>query len=419
MELDLLAYRFQIDPPIGSQCETHGRRALEIHFPVKTEYQSEGRQVVLKSKTPIRAANAIVTSTTFLQSGLKIWHLTLTPSRGGAFSEYDLIKLIHLYDGRSERTSLADVIRFRHADSAPVTAVELLQTLCPDASKIGPPRAGTLEILTDSEETDESGGSDVLEKVKVARDKGGDALGDLRAWMETDSRERRILCAFSGIVTGILDFHHLDAEEAMDSLDPTLPDISGLVRIHRCTLSSIVADDRIMRECSSDVGISPYLIIPHAAILHNEVMSDAAESAIEAPLSTKNPSTQELENAHARAEECLFRAYLPNIFNYSTERELFEKAEAARGSIDKYTATKAKLHELNGKINSHWESRRDRGQMAIAVLLALISVLQLKEIVFEVAGGGISEASRWTLLGLIGFLMALAIIGFWRMGVRR
>jgi len=137
MELDLLAYRFQDPPPFGSSIEqvpaphSRQRRPILIEYPKQFTYHSEGRAEQLRIQAPLRRADLLVSSTRFAACGRRIWHLVITPRKGETFSEYDLIMLIHLYDGRTERTGLHERIRFRldDADSTGCLVSELPRRL--------------------------------------------------------------------------------------------------------------------------------------------------------------------------------------------------------------------------------------------------------------------------------------------------
>src|SRR5687768_4592417 len=91
IELDLLSYRFQLDPPMGSRCESHARIPAQIVFPERLEYQSEGRRVELVCPEPRRAAEIVISSTTFLRSGVRVWHVAIASPKDGCFNEFDLI----------------------------------------------------------------------------------------------------------------------------------------------------------------------------------------------------------------------------------------------------------------------------------------------------------------------------------------
>jgi hypothetical protein len=83
---------------------------------------------------------------------------------------------------------------------------------------------------------------------------------------------------------------------------------------------------------------------------------------------------------------------------------------------DKVALTQHKLEGLKNRIDLRWE---DRGQMAIAILLAIIYVFQLQDLVFDVLGKSVSVAIGWGVLGGLAAVTAVLINRFWSMGLRR
>ena len=427
MELDLLAYRFQEPPPFGSRTEgvpaapqlqrrPHRRWPIIVEFPESFVYHSEGRAPRLVCAQPRRAAEILVSSTRFLSCGLRIWHLVITPRPGGSFSEFDLIKLIQLYDGRTERTGLKDTIRFRlgdqGAESTTAAGLPQLLGLPLAAGKAAELKCGTLEMLIGSQNDSDASNPyvAVFDTLRHAREPDGAADGRrLKAWMQQDSVERRIIMAYCGIVTGIFDFDKIDDEEALDTLEPTFPGSSAFLRIHRRSLIAIAADDRSMRECWNSVGISPYLIVPHAALLYNETLVDMAERALDAALADADAKLDTLEATHLEADRRLNTLHLPNVFNYVTERSLFTAGSECRGSNAKRNAVLAKLDQLKGSIDIVRESERNRGQIVIQLLLAVISLLQLKSVIAELFGWQERNPDVWLVLS-IGILLLAGVV---------
>jgi hypothetical protein len=392
MELDMLSYRFQTETnrPFGSQCEKE-RLPIEIVFPGQFKYYSEGREMTLVCPQPQRDAWLAVSSTRFLQSGIRVWHVVITPRKGHTFSEFDIIKLIHLYDGRAENTTLKEDVSF-HVDGRKVMASGLLPTVCAGASKCAKLTAGSIEIIPP-----ESIPHDLLlGTVRNARKPdGSEDYKRLKQWMDggTETEAGQVLKAYCGIVTGIFDFNNMSEDELLDTLEPTLSESSGFLLINRCTLTCITKEGRAMEELGATVGISPYLIIPHAVLLHNEALVDAADSVLPTDAGTvekgcvarlreylcpRRPWLTDLQKAYRAADHKLKHLYLPNVFNYVTERSLYEKGGHGRGSDDKQSATLAKLGELHNRIEVRSNNQRKHGQQFIALLLSPVTASGLK-----------------------------------------
>lgn len=425
MELDLLAFRFQEPPPFGSRTEhvraapqlqrrPHNRWPIVIEFPHSVVYHSEGRAPELVCERPERKADLLVSSTRFLTCGTRIWHLVITPRPGDSFSEFDLIKLIHLYDGRTERTELQRNTHFRLGDDgiARVTAAELPRLLGLPTGGMRPElKCGTIELLIGDDTVDQTqcGGNpclSVFDTLRHARaPDGGDAARQLKTWMEQDCIERRIIMAYCGIVTGIFDFDEIDEEEVLDTLEPTFAASSAFLRIHRRSLIAIADDDRALSECWNSVGISPYLIVPHAALIYNEALVDYAEATLDATLGDEHASLAEMDAAYIDADLHLNTLHLPNVFNYVTERTLFDAGRECRGSNARRSAVLAKLDQLKGHIDIVRERERNRGQVIIQVLLAVISLLQIKGVIADLLDWNKQNPDVWATLGIIMLLL--------------
>ena len=229
--------------------------------------------------------------------------------------------------------------------------------------------------------------------------------------MSTDCEQRRIIMAYCGIVTGIFDFDKIDDEEALDTLEPTFAASSAFLRIHRRSLICITEDDRSLRECWNSVGISPYLILPHALLLYNETLVDTAERILDTTLADTDAKLTALETAYIDADRHLNTLYLPNVFNYITERSLIEAGSECRGSNAKRSAVLAKLDQLKEHLDIVREHDRNRGQVVIQILLAIISVLQLKGIIADMINWERQNPLEWLVIGLS--ILALTGVVWW------
>jgi hypothetical protein len=425
MELDLLSRQFQQDPPLGSCTETHRRVPVEIVFPAVAHYRSEGRTVELACAAPEREADVVVSSTLVRTSGIRIWHVAIAPRECGSFSELDIIKLIHLYAGRSERSNLAETTRFRlvergHDRSGLHTLPGALRAIVKEDIGEVELRGGTVQIVVGDTKAGATVHADLLETAFLAGDADNKAARDkLTGWLDAAGPEASCLSAYCGIATGLLDYANLDASEVIDSLEPTIPGVAVLTRFHGATLTYIADEDRAMIQCRDSVGVSPYLIIPHAAIIHNEALIESADRLLDSCLTNESAELPQLEAAAADGQRLLHRNLLPNIFNYRSERELFEKGARTRGATDRKESAAAKLQELNGVIAAQWSDRRDRGQMVIAILLAVMSLLQLKDFIFTALEPGAGATIHWLTMAALVVLLVIGMTQLWRMGTRR
>lgn len=415
-ELDMLAYAFQGDPPLRSRREIQEPISVRIRFPEQTMYRSAGKSVVLPCPERERKAVLLVSSTAFPASGLKVWHYVFKPADGEAFSEYDLIKLTHLYDNRGGSVGLPDAVLFDLEGgfavkaSTGLKATELFARLGGAVpGKTWPPIAGTVELTAEPEFRG------LLELVqKAAANEGGEENRKLKGWIKKNSREAGLLRAYCGILTGTLHFNELGDREIIAALDPGFQD-SRLVRLTRCTLAVISAETRYPDDSWEATGVSPHLLIPHALTLHNATQAKRADDCLDGVLGRTGLRIGQLEGAWAAAEESLQRNYIPNVFRFAEDRSLVTNCWENRGAEERRSHSLRKVAELRSAIDARWQRRRETGQTVIAALLALIAALQAREIVFDALGHGVSGAAKWAILGalVLGVASLFFLVSRW------
>lgn len=419
MELDLMSYGYQIHKLLGSRCEHGEPIPVEIQFPERIDYHTEGRHMLLLPERRTCRVHARVSSTLFLLSGIRVWHVVLVPEDGEGFTEFDIIRLIHLYDGRTENTDLGARVKFRigfkESGGGFALADGLLQLLLGDRAEIPGrlgPTAGTVQIITGRGTTrDDTDLGQVMQAVQAARTLGGeDAYKNLVLWISERTGQGLALLALCGIVTGIFDLAEIKEEEALDTIEPTFSSPGCFLRIHRCTSVSICKEDRAMEGVKNRIGISPYLLLPHAALLHNEALIEDSETTLVKVATGHRVSLRELEEADQRIRRNLDRFYLPNVFNYVTERTLFARGAEGRGTNERLAAARAKLAELDGQLESAWEQRHDRGQMRIAALLAVFTVAGLHDALFEMVKGTGLQRYLWWIQGGLALVVVLLYV---------
>ncbi|WP_143142345.1 hypothetical protein [Nitrosovibrio sp. Nv17] len=350
----------------------------------------------------------------------------------GSFNEYEIIKLISLYDGRAENTGpyremkkgthipdsekkkLAQNITFeyhstdgeQHKDLHIIDLMKRLVDSCTEEKNsclAYELRSGTIQLLLGNTSDSESFDTKKLlwdairartEQIPGNRQTGGDRADPHEATREVmtrNDRSTRTLQALSGIAIGIFDFDETDFEEIVDTFEPSFEDGSVFLKFNRCTLLSIAEGDRALETCRQTLGVSPYLVIPHAVLIHNEELVQMAEAQIEALREKLDKYWQlrlllkmrDLEARHDTAYEYLHSLHLPMIFNYPTETTLFEVGRKKRGSIEKYRLVQSRLLELHEEIKEIWQLRRGTAEALVVALLAFISATQAARAILE------------------------------------
>lgn len=421
MELDLMSYGYQVRKLLGSQCEHKRQIPIEIEFPERVDYLTEGRHMLLLPARRNCRARAMVSSTLFLISGIRVWHVVLVPDNDEIFTEFDIIKLIHLYDGRTENTNLGSKVKFllrsKELKEIKVTADGLLEAMLsnlPNCLKNCKPTGGTVQIATGKASTLVGSNlvdmMDLIATVKSIRTASSQQMyNHFVSMISNGTPQGKALLALCGIIGGIFDFAEVDAEEVLDTLEPTFTSSDSLIRIHRCTMVSIAEHDRAMAEVVDTIGISPYLLIPHSALLHNEALIEDSEVALSKVTNTRRIA--KLEAACQRMERNLNRFYLPNVFNYITEKTLFARGSEERGTNERLAAIRAKLQEVDSQVKVAWERRHDHRQKHISALLSVFTVIGLRNVLFDIMKGTAFEPySWWVLCGLAGVMVLLYVL---------
>lgn len=386
MELDLLAHQFQIHRLFGSACVIKHPIQAKLKFPTRVHYRSEGRHMTLVAESANCQVNLLVSKTTFNRSGTIVWHVTITPCIGWSFSEFDIIKLIHLYGGKSEHTQLKDQIRFILPNGNDFSAREILTELVSPLLDNVDPVAGTVELILRGRDQNYNS-KDVIDALHdLHGDNDGSRISQLDEWIDNKSTEGQVLTALNGVVTGIFDFDKVGSSELLDTLVPTVPSAPGFLKVSRSTLVYITEEDRAFEQCYNTIGASPYLLIPHAVLLHNEALVAEASECASKVLKPRGVNLGSLSSARALADRNLHSLLVPNVFNYLTERTIRDDGSVVRGDEDRRMATVGMLRELTSLVDERWERRRETGNLVLSALLLVLTMLQVREPIVEYLG---------------------------------
>lgn len=420
MELDLLAAMFQDQHLIQTNLTYDaaagaGHCIVDARFPAQITYTSEGVERTLRSRQIAEDGSCIIrcearlAQTYFRESGIVVWHLILRAA-DGVFSEYELIKLMHLYEHDTELVDLHgrvefdvslpgdDHVRYRCRIGGLLSAVWSCvageqfreppfappwHLRAPGGSERSP-RAGTVQLVLG----ETIGGlplQTVFGAVFEARSQAHPAFDgrnaastsrSVKAWLRSDDAGSvgATLKALAGVTIGIFDFKEVDEEEVLDTLDPTFESGESFYKFHRRSLVQMVEADRGLNAIYDDVGISPYLILPHAVVLHDEELVRRVESSLNEFEESEEIDT--LERLSTLARRVMRRMHVPNLFQYVTERTLFDSAFVIRGSGTKRDQVLDRMEALDGRLENAYEERRRRHDVVVQALLLLLTITQ-------------------------------------------
>jgi GNAT superfamily N-acetyltransferase len=393
-ELDLLAHRYQTGkqlPLYSSVVSEHPLRVI-VHYPPQLDYEEEGKVFPLIASIEKCATQVILSQTVFPISGICIWHVTFQPDKDSYFTEYDLIKLSKIYGGIQENSNLLDEIEFSIDGNLKrrLSFQELLSSLVGDPNmESALAQAGTIEIdmaPPDGPEAAE-GASETVRLIREAFSTAGDsAKSELeKMFVDESSSTSMQLKALCGITTGIFGFMRMNFSEFIDTMEPTISRASELVRVHRGSILSLAVDDDMLVTCRQTIGISPYLVIPQAFLLHNDAIVDLAEKEMSSVFEQRaqkvsrrtptNRTIQAMEKIRASVDRHLQLEYLPNFFQYETERQIVDRGASHRGSNEKMESARRKLAEMSNRLRAMRASKETADDGVVSVLLGILTGL--------------------------------------------
>jgi GNAT superfamily N-acetyltransferase len=432
-ERDVVAHAYRERVPFASTPlhVPEACRQVEIQFAPEVRFVSEGRTCTLVSEgAPLEGHRVCVqvrASKTMFQSGITVWHLVLTPRpdlRGGELTDYEVIRLAKLWAGGEQLRGpyggdgAETTIRAIRGDRV-WTPRELARAVVGEANHTDRPMGGIVQLITD----DRPGGpwKPAWKAIRAAQD---EPPIDTSFPFQSDD-QRHLVESVSGVLQGIVDFREIDDAELRDVFADMSVGEDGLQGIHKGTLVYIASSDRTWEVGKMSYGVSPYLLLPHAVLLHNEqVLREATVAAqeVRAAVDRLAAARRELRDAirrmhwhrpirgpiralraaaatalasrHARRElrqkrerlhRALERDYLPNVFHYLNERRIFESGENARGLNALAQDVRESLNEFDALWEGGTAMRRAMADDLKAGLLFAFAGLALKDYVDPIA----------------------------------
>jgi hypothetical protein len=244
----------------------------------------------------------------------------------------------------------------------------------------GGPRAGTIHVLLEKEAQSVESCSpqdatcgltvhpSLFSRLEDYRQKSDPPAAD------ASGRLDRECIALQGLLCGLLD--HWDiAEDELEDVFKRSVDLTGstYVNVHKGTLISFGDDDRFNTNPAYDrLGMSPYLLLPQSVLLHNERLLERADDAAALLAEGDNsgdstsaqfqqsangmdrlarkPKQKELYDAELKMRAALQKDWIPNLFHYSLEREIYDKGEFGRGLAAWKGSLIERLEELDGML---------------------------------------------------------------------
>lgn len=447
LERDLLAYVYRsnrvftstVQRPGGRQAAAAAVEPVTLHLPPRLEYAAEGEtKHLLLGGLGIdadgwrrRCLHLRISRTSF-RAGLVVLHVVLGPDpaagTAGTLNEYDCIKLAKLWEngegvGPGQSHDLRRQIHFTHGAAPDRLTLEMLVQRVLQGDPLG--EVGPLDLRAGTIQIDTPPGSSVREWPELwkalRRHSGNDPVG----LAETDVLPE--VRAIGGMLQGLLDFGYIEAAELGDVFAPVRID-DGMLGIHKGTLLYLTRRCRVfgLEAVRNSVGISPYLIVPNALLIHNEAqVQRAVHTAHSLAPDLGREGTQAMEvlrqterafqDAEMRMRDALLRNWLPNVFHYPTERWLYDHGHDSRGLSSLHGAMGNQLQQIDERLSQVRTEIEAAFQRRMGLAGVALAVVGLPLAVFQALGSwhGVKEllgGQTWaTVLVAIGGPAAMAL----------
>jgi hypothetical protein len=373
-------------------------RTMELFFAPEVRYSAEGRAVTLVQKeAATRQSIEIRACQTTFKSGISVKHLVLSPARdappGEGLDEYELIKLVKLWEdgeavqGTFEGEGPESCVRVQGANGDRHTFNEVARdvfgfTIDKDHPRLPELKAGTLELF---------GGRLDPEAWTAATNVAHYTETHTEAQWESI---RRDVEGLAGIVQGIIDFEAIGADELTDVFAGVEVVDHKLEGLHKGTLIALEHEDRPQEKGRPPYPVSPYLLLPQAVLLYNEAQLDRAREAWEQSLQSETAHV--FEHSAETIQAALDADFLPNVFHYKSEQDLYKNGHASRGIDERARQFRGRLADVNAKYDFMIGRRRNRADDARNFILLLLSYTSLRAL--------LPSASTATLLALLAVL---------------
>jgi len=366
-------------------------RRLEILFPMILEYEAEDEVKELLVHGPDddrrsrRRACTLKAGRTVFRDGTAVLHLVFNPDLAdperGALNEWDVLKLVKLWEGGEaiddpdSPSYLRRCLRFSTRDGSVTRTIDALAQDIFQTSTTLTPRMGTVQLLTEDEESD------------TDWDTFFSSVSDLAVGKPGNPALEGQIKAVAGLLQGVLDFPYVDTAELEDVFKPIRVLEDSLIGVHKGTMLQLSLDDRPFRSAVTKIGISPYLILPHAVLLYNHYqLEHAGEEA--RSVDDHNIPGDQLESAARAMRLALLGKFLPNVFHYPLETYLYDSGMESRRARDLKESLERTLAEVDSRLKLQREEHQKHLETGLLVFGLIFAGLQLV-LVFD-------TVNRWT-----------------------
>jgi GNAT superfamily N-acetyltransferase len=425
-ETDLLSAHFQKRRPFESQFQDQlGVLPITIHFPEQYNYLSEGKRQQRVSARQQVNAHLHISRTRALNGNTSTWSVVLSTSGGNYLTEFECIKLLNFFGSKQEDVRMIAAIEFSTPAIAKCRFEEFIKQLIPfDTTEPIEILSGILQTDTafiDFEDSSiEFDWSTFYLNLKRHND-GHELAEQYERTYYNDPTFQAINNIFCGFALGIFDFERMDFDEVTDTLIPRKANENYLLLLNRGILLCACHDDDMFASTLDSIGMSPYLLIPNMVLVNNEFTLNRIDSSIENSYRHQNSKGQialnELRRVRTEIDHWLNDNYLPNIFQYPSEKDLYDFGTDHRGLLIYKSNLEKNIQTLDDLKEELISNRQENSDLMMTILLTLLSGIQFQSMFESFVNGDFILSWIWTIF--FSLTLTGAIYYFTKLKMRR
>jgi GNAT superfamily N-acetyltransferase len=407
-ETDLLSAHFQKRRPFQSEFLTpQGILPITIHFPANYSYLSEGkRHQKAALRTEVKAQLHLSRSKS-LTGNTSTWSAVISTAPDDYFSEIECIKLLNFFGSKQEDVNLIDLIEWSCEQVSKCKFKAFLGQLLSFTSQ------EPIEILSGILQTDTAhirfedstiqfDWSEFYLHLKRYNEQHELAEQQFERTYYNDPTFQAVNNIFCGFALGIFDFERMDFDEVTDTLIPRKANENYLLILNRGVLLCACHDDDMFAATLASIGISPYLLIPNMVLVNNEFTLNRIDKAIEQLNQQREQkakvSLTELRAVRSEIDHWLNDNYLPNVFQYPTEKDLYEFGSDHRGILIYKSTLEKNIQTLDDLKDELIANRQENSDLMMTILLTLLSGIQFQSMFESFVDGDFMMSWIWTIL---------------------
>jgi hypothetical protein len=394
-EKDLFAYKFQRNSPFDT--EFIESLELSIDFPITYEYSSEGTLFHKNCERKQINARLHISRSRFQSRKRDVFHFVISCDERDGFYENELIRLIHFFGSSQENSKVSTAILFSTPNLKNVSFTELVSEITQIKSSLVDLSCGIVQIDTASIEFQSKHSNETLNWDKLYKNlkfeshpNSSDEFNFERMYYSNE-QHRYMLNLFCGLSLGIFDFKRMGYDEVLDTLIPIKSGEDFFISMNRGVLLKINRDDSMFDAAFQNIGMSPYILLPHMTLVYNEYVLKTAKKTIDTMLlqieQEENLSSSHLFSKRKDVDFLINFHYLPDVFQYPSEKKLLLYGIQQRGIEDTRSNVENQLAYIKSIIDQKDIERETNHELFMTILLTLISCFQVESIFESVANG--------------------------------